>query len=63
MKIAVEDFEKIVNSPNFLHLTSTNWLFLKIDRKNRNNYNKLMKTLICPANKSVPRYMTYYSEG
>ena len=28
-----------------------------------NNHNKLMKTLSCTANKSVPRYMTYYSEG
>ena len=26
-----------------------------------NNHNKLMKTLRCTANKSVPRYITYYS--
>ena len=26
----IEDFEKIVISPNFLHLTSINWLVLKI---------------------------------
>ena len=29
MKIT-EDFEKIVKSPHFLHLTSINWLVLKI---------------------------------
>ena len=28
-----------------------------------NNHNKLMKTLSCTANKSVPRYMMYYREG
>ena len=31
MKITVEDFEKIVKSPHFLHLTSINWLVLKRD--------------------------------
>ena len=30
MKITVEDFEKIVKSPRFLHLTSLNWLVLTI---------------------------------
>ena len=30
MKTTVEDFEKIVKSPHFLHLTSINWLVLKI---------------------------------
>ena len=29
MKITVKDFEKIVKSPHFLHLTSINWLVLK----------------------------------
>ena len=28
-----------------------------------NNHKKLLKTLSYTANKSVPRYMTYYSEG
>ena len=30
MKNTVEDFEKIVKFPHFLHLTSINWLVLKI---------------------------------
>ena len=30
LKIAVEDFKKIVKSPHFLHLTSINWLAPKI---------------------------------
>ena len=30
MKITVEEFKKIVKSPHFLPLTSTNWLALKI---------------------------------
>ena len=30
MKITVEDFEKIVKFPHFLHLTPINWLVLKI---------------------------------
>ena len=30
MKITVEDFEKIVKSPHFLYVTSTNWLALEI---------------------------------
>ena len=28
-----------------------------------NNHNKLMKTLSCTANKSVPRHMMHHSEG
>ena len=32
MKITVEDFEKMVTSRHFLHLTSINWLVLKKDR-------------------------------
>ena len=30
MKITVEDFEKINKFSQFLHLTSTNWLVLKV---------------------------------
>ena len=30
MKITVVDFEKIVKPPDFLYLTSMNWLILKI---------------------------------
>ena len=30
MKTTVEDFEKIVTSPHFLHLVSINWFDLKI---------------------------------
>ena len=30
MRITEEDFKKIVKSPHFLHLTSINWLVLKV---------------------------------
>ena len=30
MKISIEDFEKIIKSPLFLHLTSIDWLVFKV---------------------------------
>ena len=56
MKITVEDFEKIVKSPYFLHLTSINWVVLKITYFVHKDQNSRDDNL-CKSNVQVDIYL------